>query len=96
MNDRLLMFTNLLNKVPLEDVAKAFNTTEAAILVDFKYIMQKVNNYCFLRGVPAIRCETIFDAQRERLNIFPILKVIDLDKPPIYKIRHETFDGKLP
>lgn len=96
MNNRLLIFTNLLNKVPLEQLAKDFNTSEAEILVDFKYIVQKINNYCFMKGVPAIRCETIYDAQRERLNIYPILKVIDLDKSPIYKITHETFDGKLP
>ncbi len=94
MDERRLIFSNLLNGVPLEDICNAFHKTEAEIRAEFSYIIQKVKNYCFLKGHPAIYCDTIEQAQKNRYAIFPILKIINLDKAPQFKIKHEKFDGK--
>ncbi len=94
MEERKLIFSNLLNKVPLGNVAQAFNKTETEIQADFKYIIQKVKNYCFLNGHPAIICDSIEQAQRLRYSIFPILKSINLDKAPEYKITNKEFNGE--
>ncbi len=94
MDERRLIFSNLLNGVPLTDVCKAFNKTEADVRAEFSYITQKIKNYCFLKGCPAIYCDTIEDARKNRYAIFPILRVVNLDKAPQFKIKHEQFDGK--
>lgn len=94
MEERKLIFSNLLNKVPLGNIAQAFNKTEAEIQADFKYIIQKVKNYCFTKGVPPIMCDSIEDAQKSRYSIFPILKVLDLDKTPEYKIITQAYNGE--
>lgn len=96
MDERRLIFSNLLNKVPMENVAKAFNKTEADIKMDFAFIAQKIKNYCFKNNVPAIFCDTLEDARKNRHAIYPILNIINLDIQPEFKVRHEAFDNNLP
>ncbi len=96
MDERKLIFSNLLNGVPLDTVAQVFHKTCADVQADFNYIVQKIKNYCFLNAVPAIHCESIEQARKVRHSIFPILEVINLDKSPIYKITSTEFNGELP
>lgn len=94
MEERKIIFSNLLNGVPLGNVCKAFNKSESEIQADFKYIMQKVKNYCFLNGVPTIVGDSVEECRKQRHSIFPILKMVDLNKSPIYKITNRTFNGE--
>ena len=92
MNERKIIFSNLLNKVPVQNIALAFNKTENEILLDFKYIIQKIKNYCFLNSVPPIFCDTLPEAQKNKYSIFPILDKLDLEKAPIYKITYKELN----
>lgn len=94
MEERKIIFSNILNKVPVLNIAQAFNKSENEIISDFKYIIQKIKNYCFINGHPAIYCDTIEEAQREKYSIYPILNVINLDKAPIYKVTNQKYNGE--
>lgn len=94
MDERRLVFLNLINSVPLKNVAESFNKTELEIKASFDYIIQKIKNYCFIKDVPAICCNTIAQAKAIRHSIYPILDKVDLDKEPIYKITYRPYDGR--
>jgi hypothetical protein len=96
MDERRMIFSNLLNKVPMENICKVFNKTEAEIKADFSYITQKIKNYCFKNNELPIFCDTIEDAQKNRRAIYPILNILNLEKKPEFKIRHEAFAGEMP
>ncbi len=95
INQRFIIFSNILNKVPLENIAKAFNKSESEIKSDFAFITNKIKNYCFKNNMPPIFCDTVPEAQKNRHAIFEILHLINLDKKPEFKIRHESFSGNL-
>lgn len=95
IDERRIIFSNILNKVPLESISRAFNKAESDIKSDFAYITQKIKNYCFKNNIPPIFCDTIEEAQKNRHTIFEILPFIDLNKSPEFKIRYENFNGNL-
>ena len=94
MDERKLIFSNIINGVPLETVAQAFHKTDADVQADFDYIIQKIKNYCFINGVPAIICDSVEQARKVRFPIFAVLEVVNLDKSPIYKVTNKEFDGE--
>lgn len=94
-DERRIIFSNILNKVPLENIGKAFNKAESDLISDFAYITQKIKNYCFNNNIPPIFCDTIEEAQKNRHRIFEILPFVDLNKSPKFKIKYENFNGNL-
>ncbi len=94
MDDRALIFSNLLNGVSVEQVAREFKKSLDEVQRDFSYVLRKVKSYCFLRqtqkGYAPINASTIEEAKKYRLTCLSVLPNIKLDKEPHFKdIQHE-------
>lgn len=93
MDDRTLIFSNLLNGVPTRQVAQTFRRSEAEVLQIFSFILRKIKNYCFLRArqknaYPIIVASNIKEAQKYKLTCLSVLPKLNLDKAPQYKDIH--------
>jgi hypothetical protein len=83
--ERRLIFQNLANGVPPERVAQAFHRSSVKELMDdFRYVANKIKGYMFARTMPFIPFETPAEAKRHRLQLFDILKKLNLDVVPLY------------
>lgn len=94
MDERILIFSNLLNGVSIEQVARDFKKSLDEVQRDFSYVLRKIKSYCFLRqtkkGFAPITASTIEEAKKFRLTCFSVLPNIKLDKEPQFKdIQHE-------
>jgi len=81
--ERKLIFTNLLNGVPVANVAQAFHrATEAAVMDDFKYVALKIKGYMFARAMPFIPLDTVAEAMQNKFQVLDILAKVNLDVLP--------------
>ncbi len=89
MDTRALIFSNLLNGVPVGQVAREFKRSEREIMQIFSFILRKIKSYCFLRqtfkGYPVITAATIDEAKRYRITCLSVLPNLKLDKEPQFK-----------
>lgn len=101
MREEALIFSNLLNGVSPEQVAKDFRKKSVdEVLHIFNFVLRKVKSYCFLRArgyidpndpnkicksYPIIPATCIKDAQKFRLTCLTVLPLLNLDKAPMYK-----------
>jgi hypothetical protein len=95
MDDRALIFSNLLNGVPLWQVARDFHKTESEVNYTFAFILRKIKSYCFLRqaqrAYPPIMASTVEEAKKYRLTCFSVLPKLNLEKSAQFKdINNET------
>lgn len=94
MDTRCLIFANLLNGVPVRQVAEAFGLkSEDEAMYIFGLVLRRIKNYCFLRArqrnaYPIIVASTIKEAQAYRLTCLTVLPKIDFEKAPTYKDIH--------
>ena len=94
IDDRALIFANLLNGVPVAQVAQAFQKqSEAEVLQIFGFVLRKIKSYCFLRArqanaLPLIVADDVKSAQKYRLTCLSVLPKLNLDKSPQYKDIH--------
>lgn len=89
MDTRALIFSNLLNGVPLGQVAQAFHKTESEINQIFSFVLRKIKSYCFVRqtqkAYPTITASTLEDAKKYRLTCLEVLPKLNLDKDSQFK-----------
>jgi hypothetical protein len=94
MDNRSLIFANLLNGVPTAQVAQAFNLrSEDEALQVFQYVLRKIKSYCFLRArqknaYPIIVAHDVKTAQAYKLTCLTVLPKLKLDTAPQYKDIH--------
>jgi hypothetical protein len=86
MDDRKLIYMNILNGVQISTLSRVFHVPDADIKRDFDFITQKIKLYCYKNAMPPIKCDTLESAQQNRLDILPILDVINLEIQPDLKI----------
>ena len=80
-----LIFSNLVNGIPLMEVARAFKKSPREIQDDFQFVSQKIQSYAFERRMPYIACDTIGRARLNRLILLDLLEKINLEVLPKYK-----------
>lgn len=92
MDDRALIFSNLVNGVPIDQVARDFRKSAEEVERVFSFVLRKVKSYCFLRqtrrGYPAITASTVAEARRYRLTCLEVLPKLNLDKEAQFKDIH--------
>lgn len=84
--ERELIFINLVNGVPIADVAKAFHKeTENQVMEDFRFVALKIKNYMFARAMPFISLDTVAEAMQNKLQAFELLNKVNLDVLPQFQ-----------
>lgn len=63
---RRLVFTNLVNGIPVRDVMGALHMSEKEVMDDFRFVAIKLRSYRFERAIPILACATIAEAQAHR------------------------------
>jgi len=92
--ERELIFINLLNGVPIADIAKAYNKqTEMQVMEDFYFVALKIRNYMFKRAMPFIPLDTVSEAMQNKLLVLDLLTKVNLDiLPEFSKITVNKFE----
>lgn len=94
-DNRALIFTNLLNGVPVWQVCRDFHKTESEVMNIFRFILRKIKSRRLERMEPPIIGNSIAEIQRQRITVLTILPKLNLDKDPLYKdVLHEAVDIK--
>lgn len=96
MDYRALIFANLLNGVPIEQICKDFDKSESEVQNIFAFVLRKVKSYCFERSatkdaLPMITAATLEEAKKHRITCLTVLPKLNLNKDPKYRdIQIET------
>lgn len=78
MQEKLkLEVANLLNGVPVEQVARLAGDTPEDVTARFKAVMRLVSEYQVVHCVPMFECGSIVTAQRNRLTVMSVLDAIE-------------------
>lgn len=95
-DERALIFSNLLNGVPVWQVARDFHkSSEQEVMDIFRFILRKIRSRRLERMEPPIVGDTIEEIRRQRIACLTALPKLNLDKDPRYKnVMHETVDLK--
>jgi len=87
---RSLIFSNLLNGVPVSQVCRDFQKSESEVMQVFHFVFRKRKSYCFLRStqkiaMPMVYGYTIEDAKKSRLTCLNVLPKLNLNKEAEFK-----------
>jgi len=94
-DDRVLIFSNLLNDVSIEKVCKTYRRSESEVMDIFRFILRKIKSRRLERMEPMIVGNSIKEIKRQRLVVLPLLHKLNLDKDPLYKnVIHEPMEIK--
>src|ERR1700761_8648127 len=95
-DERALIFSNLLNGVPVWQVARDFRkSSEQEVMNIFNFILRKIRSRRLERMEPPIVGSTIEEVRKQRVVCLTTLPKLNLDKDPRYKnVMHETVDLK--
>jgi hypothetical protein len=94
-DDRALIFSNLLNGVPVWQVCRDFHRTESDVMNIFRFILRKIKSRRLERMEPPIVGNAISEIQKQRIAVLTILPKLNLDKDPLYKnVFHEPMEIK--
>lgn len=86
LDERCLIFKNLLNGVPVWQVARDFHkSSEQDVMNIFNFVIRKIRARRLQRMEPPIVGRTIEELKKYRIALFDILPKLNLDKEPIYK-----------
>lgn len=85
-----MIFANLLNGVPMEQICKDYNRSESEVMNIFSFVLRKVKSYCFERSatkdaLPMITAATLDEAKKHRLTCLTVLPKLNLNKDPKYR-----------
>ena len=100
MDDRALIFGNLLKGVSAQELARTFHRTENEVQQIFNFILRKIRSRRLERMEPAIPGNTLEELRRpamrgSRIAFLEILPKLNLDKDPTFKrIMHEEIEMK--
>lgn len=93
--ERCLIVRNLANGVALGEVMSAFRRTKSEIVVDIKYVADKIASYCIARCQPVRDFRDVGAIRANGALVHLYLDRIDLDVLPKFKnIRIEAFDRR--
>lgn len=81
---RQLVFTNLLNGLPVHVVMESFRLSEADVMADFHFVIAKIRSYRFERSIPLTPIGSIDQARAERVALLDTMRKCNLDKLPRY------------
>lgn len=84
-DNQKIIFSNLINGVPVPQVAQAFHTTENEVMRVFSFVLRKIKNYIFLRQLPMIVASDIESARRYQITCLQVLPKLNLSKEPEYR-----------
>jgi len=94
-DERALIFTNLMNGVPVWQVARDFRRSEPDVMNIFRFILRKIRSRRLERMEPPIIGNTIDEVRRHRIACLMILPKLNLDKDPRYRnVMHEAVEVK--
>jgi hypothetical protein len=94
-DDRALIFSNLLNGVPVWQVSRDFHRSESDVMNIFRFILRKIKSRRLERMEPPIVGSSIAEIQRQRITVLTILPKLNLDRDPLYKdVFHEPMEIK--
>ena len=94
-DERALIFTNLMNGVPIWQVARDFHRSEPDVMHIFRFILRKIRSRRLERMEPPIVGNSIDEVRRQRIACLTILPKLNLDRDPRYKdVLHEPVDFK--
>ena len=89
---RRLVFTNLLNGHPVPTVMATFQLSEAEVMADFTFVMQKLRSYRFERAMVPVHGETIAEAMAHKAEHMLTMTRLNLEKPAAFsRIVHLPF-----
>lgn len=96
MDERALIFANLVKGVPVWQVARDYRKrNEAEVLGIFAFVLNKVRNYHFVRHLPPIVGESVEEIRKYRAACLSVLPKLNFDKPPQFKkIANEPLEMK--
>jgi len=84
-DERAIIFSNLLNGVPVWQVARDFHKqADGEVQRIFDFILAKIKSYCFERKLPPVLGSTVAEVRQYKAICFEILPKINLDKEPMY------------
>jgi hypothetical protein len=93
LDERALIFMNLLNGVPVWQVARDFHKSEPDVMHIFRFILRKIRSRRLERMEPPIVGNSIDEVRRQRIACLSILPRLNLDRDPLYKdVLHENVD----
>lgn len=77
---RRLVFQNLLNGVPVEQIRQSLHLSELEIEQAQAFVAQKITQHLILRHQAPIPCQTIEDMRWNRIDLLAVLsKIGDID-----------------
>lgn len=89
--ERRLIFENLANGVPIEQIMAAFKRSETEVMREMEFVGRKLREYRFKRHLPPLACETLKDIRWNRQALLecvaklgPIYLSSSLELPTIY------------
>lgn len=95
LDSRALIFTNLMNGVPVWQVCRDFRKSEPDVMNVFRFVLRKIRSRRLERMEPPIIGNTIDEVRRQRIVCLTILPKLNLDRDPRYKdVLHEPVDLK--
>jgi hypothetical protein len=91
---RAVIYANILNAVPVWVIKQHFEMSEEDVMRLFRFVSSKLKSYIFERKLPPILCDSISDAQRNKILLLQLLPKLNLDKPPAKKVNIEHIDQR--
>lgn len=67
--ERRLIFENVANGVPTEQIMAAFHRSEADVMREVAFVAKKLREYRFKRHLPPLACETVREIRINRLAL---------------------------
>ncbi len=92
-DERVLIYSNLLNGVPVWKLMETFHKSDKEIMDVFRLVSRAVIHYCFKRKMPPVFCDGIAVAQKHKRTILPLLTKINLDKDST-KVTHNQLGAQ--
>jgi hypothetical protein len=94
-DERALIFQNLLNDVPVWQVAHAYHRSQDEVMNIFNFIMRKIRSRVLERMERPIFGTTIEEIQKSKRRCLAMLPFLNLDKEPRYaNVLHEHIEIK--
>lgn len=72
--DRKLIFANVANGVPIEDIMATFHRSSDEIDREVAFVARKIKEYRFRQRIPPLACDTLKDIRFNRLALLDTLR----------------------
>lgn len=72
--DRRLIFENVANGVPIQQVMNVFRRSEKEVMDEVRFVGKKVAEYRFRRHMPPLGCDTLNELRINRAAILETLR----------------------